>query len=111
MRRTDVDHDGNNLAGSIGLDIGGVVGVLVALAQPDITLGRVVVGLASGDLKHALDVAVRVGGLVVVNLGTASSLHSSAGGTRGGRGDHTMGRDHGDQAGRGESVGCRLHDD
>lgn len=71
MGGADVDLELDGLPGVVGLDVVLVVGELVALAEPDVALLGVVVVLAVGDLELALDVAVVVGLLVVVDLLTA----------------------------------------
>ena len=54
------------------LDIGGwVVCELVPLAQPDVALCGVEVGLSASDLVDALDIATVIGFLVVEDLLTA----------------------------------------
>lgn len=107
----DVKGDRNNLARSVLLDVGGVVGVLVTLARPYLTLGGVVVGLSVGDLEHTLDVAVVVTHLVIVDLLTASGLHSGTWHTGLGGGDETVTGDRGGQTGGGEKNFGGLHGD
>lgn len=103
----DVDDHGDLLAGGVFLDIVLVVGKLVTLAEPDVALGGLVVALRLGDLKLALDVAVVVRLLVVVDLLTAGGGHGSAGHTGLGRGDETVAVDGGSKS-RKDDEG-RLH--
>lgn len=60
MGGTNVEGEGDDLSSSKGLDIGSVVGILVSLAEPDVTLSFVVVGLSSSDLKLSLNISVTV---------------------------------------------------
>lgn len=106
---TDVDLEVDSLAGSVGLDVVLVVGELVTLAKPDITLIGVVVALARGDLQLALNVTVVVGLLVDLDLLSAGSLHGATGHTGLGAGDEAMGVDQGDNAGKSQSGGELLH--
>lgn len=66
VRGTEVNDHIHRLARRVALDVGLVVGELIALAEPNVALGGVVVGLGAGYLQDALDIAFVVGGLVVV---------------------------------------------
>lgn len=99
MGSTDVECKVDGLAGGPALDVGGVVGILEALAQPDVVFSSAAVGLRGCDLELALDVAVRVGRLIVVGLLSAGGLHCRTRETGGGRGDAAMGGDGGEETG------------
>lgn len=100
----DVVGDGDRVADGVALDVGRVVVVLHALAQPEVAL---VGEVAADQLRLALDVAVRVRAHHVVDLRSALGRHGRAGTTGSGRLDHTVGGDHGDHGGT-ESDGV-LH--
>ena len=69
VRGADVEDHGDDLAGGEGLDGGGVgVGELVGFAEVEVAFLGGVIGLGGSDLEGALDVAVGIGGLVVVDL-------------------------------------------
>lgn len=106
MRRRNINHDGNDLAGRVAVDGGaGGIGVLVSTALPEVALGRVKVGLRSTDLGHGLDVAVGVGGHLVPDLGTAGGLHGGAERTRLRGGDSAVGRNaSGEESGGGDLL-------
>lgn len=109
MRGTNVELDVDSLSGSVGLDLVGVVRILETLAEPDVALGGIVVGLCGGDLKFALDVTVVIALLVVVDLLTAGSLHGRSGHTCSRRSDETVTTNSGGHAGHNESRCSVLH--
>lgn len=55
------------LASSVALDVGRVVGKLIAFAEPDITSCWIVITLGIGNLEDSLDVAQGIAGLVAVD--------------------------------------------
>lgn len=57
VRSPDVDREGHDLASGEGLDVGGVVIELEALAKPDVAGRLVVVRLTRGNLQLSLDIA------------------------------------------------------
>lgn len=83
----DVELNIHGIAHAVRLDVVLVVVVLEAFAGPDVAGCGVVVGLAVCDLKLALDVAVAVGGLVVVHLLAACGGHGGSSGAGSWRGD------------------------
>lgn len=99
MRSPDIVCDGNTLASGIALNVGSIVRVLHTLAQPKVAFGG---EITLDELLLALDVTIRVGGHVVVDLGTTSAFHSRAGRSRSRRGNHTM---TGNQGGRNGNEG------
>lgn len=105
VRRAHVEREGHGLPRRPGLHVGGVVGEFEALALPDITFGSVVVGLRAGDLELALDVAVVVGFLVVVDLFAAGGFHGGTGEAGLWGGDEAVGGDGGYEASQGSEVG------
>lgn len=107
---TDVDLEVDGLARGVGLDVVLVVVELVALAEPDVALGGIVVALGAGNLELALDVAVVVGLLVVVDLLTASGGHGITRHTGLGAGDEAVAGDDGGQDGEGGNVLGRHFD-
>lgn len=106
----DVDLEGHGLAELEGLDVVLVVVELVALAEPDVALGGVVVALGAGDLELALDVAVVVGLLVVVDLLTASGSHGITRHTGRRAGDEAVASNNAGQDGEGGNVLGRHFD-
>lgn len=109
MRSADVDGEVDGLTGLVGVDVVRVVGVLVTLAEPDVTGVGVVVALTRGDLQFTLNVAVVVGLLVVVDLLATSLLHGATGHTSLGGGDETVTLSQGDEPGEGEDGTSLLH--
>lgn len=106
VRGADVDADGHVLADGPLLDVVLVVGVLVALAEPDVAFGGVVVVLR--HLQLALHVAVVVALLVVVHLLAAGGGHGVAGHARAGAGDEAVGAGEREHGGRGQDVGAGV---
>lgn len=111
MGGADVEFERYDLPGCVGLHVCGVVLELVTLAEPDVALGGVVVGLGGGHLELALDVAVVVSLLVIVDLLATGGFHGSANYTRLRRGDHSVAVDSDGQAGHGKSRCSVLHVD
>lgn len=109
MRGANIKFEVYHLACRPGLDVGGVVGEFVSLAEPNITGCCIVVGLRGGDLELALDVAVGIGCLVVVHLRSAGRFHSSASETRLRRSEETVSRDGSKQASGRKDGGSILH--
>lgn len=72
----DVELEVHLLTSTVALDLVGVVGVLETLAQPNVALGGIVVGLSGCDLEFTLDVTIVVASLVVVDLLAASRLEA-----------------------------------
>ena len=99
MRNVDTEYEVHDLANDPGLHIGDIIGVLEALADPYVAFGVVVIRLSGSDLDLALDVAVGVGSLVVVDLLAAGSLHGCSSEAGGGGGDETVGGDGDEEAG------------
>jgi hypothetical protein len=110
VRRPDFDVHREHLARCESLDVGRVVGELVALAEGELARGRLVVFLLHGDLKFVFDVTFVVRGLVAENfevvsmiflevkmlrctLFTARRLHRCTRHSRGWRGNNPVGVD------------------
>lgn len=93
MRGANIECKVNNLASGPGLYVGGVVGVFEAFAKPDVAFRSVVIGLGGRNLEFALDIAIGVGRLVVVDLLAACCFHCGAGETWSWRGNTAVGRD------------------
>ena len=74
MGSADLESDRNFLAGSESRNNVLVVLVLETLAEPDLALLGVVVGLGLGNLELALDVAIVVTGFRVVKIDFASCI-------------------------------------
>jgi hypothetical protein len=110
VRSADLKLDRYLLARSVRLDRVLVVVVLEPLAEPEVTLGSVVVTLLSSDLELTLDVTVVVALLVVVDLLTTICLEGSTWQT-GLRGcDESVTLDSGsNQAEDGDSRGSVFH--
>jgi hypothetical protein len=99
VRSGDIEGDWDDLSSGVGLEKVLVVLPLVTLAQPDVTLGGIVVALALGNLKHTLDVSVVVGSLVNLDLLTTGRGHGGTRLTGGRRGDGAVSSDGADEAG------------
>jgi hypothetical protein len=65
MGGTNFDRHGENLVGCESLDVGAVVGELVAFADGEVTCCWVEIFLGEAYLKFGLNVAFVVGGLIV----------------------------------------------
>lgn len=76
MGCANVELEIDGLACSVRLDLVGVVGVLKPLTKPDVALCSVVVGLRGSDLEFALNVAIIVSFLIIVDLLATSSLET-----------------------------------
>lgn len=100
----------NCVAHVISLDFVLIVVVFEAFADPDVAGGGIKVGLVSGDLKFALDVAVVVCVLVVKHLLAAGGGHGRASEAGGWGGDEAVAGDQSSQAGGGQSVERGFHD-
>lgn len=105
----DVDGEGDLLSCLVRLDIVLVIGKLVALAKPNITLGGLVITLAGGNLQLALDVAVLVGALVGQDLRATGGSHCGTGLASFRLSDEAMGVDQGNDAGESQSGSEVLH--
>ena len=106
---TNVEFNGQDLAGRVGMDVGLVIGELVALAECDVAGGGVVVSLRRSNLKLSLDVAVIVRCLIIVHLLAAGRLHSGSRHPSLGRSNETVSRSHGHEARKGKDDRCLLH--
>lgn len=109
MRSRNIEGERNDLACSPALHEISVVGVFVTLALPDVTCGGIVVALTGGNLEHALDVSIGVGGLVYLDLLSAGGCHGGTGITGSWGEDTTVGGNGGDEASGHEDGGCVLH--
>lgn len=89
--RGNVKGKWDDLSSGIALHLVRVVGEFVALAEPDLALGGVVVALRRGDLEHALDVSVVVRGLVHFDLLATGGCHGGSWNTGCGSEDTTVG--------------------
>lgn len=100
----DLDLHGDDLAGGVLEDLTGV------LEGDTLALPHAAVGVRTLEvLESALDVAVEVGALLVVDLVTAGSLEALAGHTGSGGGDEAVGGDGGGEASKGNGGGVGLH--
>jgi hypothetical protein len=109
VRSANVNGEVDGLASLVRVDVVLVVGVLVALAEPDIAFCGVVVALGGGDLELALDVAVVVRQLVDLDLVTAGSLHGGTGHTCSRACNETVAIDQGDETGESRDGSVLLH--
>ena len=100
----DVDFDGDGLAGSVLLDVVGVVFELQAFAETEVAFGGREVFLRGADLGELFDGAVGVGGEVVEDLFAADGFHGGADGAGWWRGDDAVGGGEGEEGEGDEDV-------
>ncbi len=79
------------------MHIRSVICILVPLAEPDIALRGIIIGLSGSDLELALDIAVGVRGLIVVNLLATCGFHGGTRETWLRRSEETVAGDRGDE--------------